>query len=218
MTRSSLLESCLIIGAMLAASAFALGQVPHDARIAIHFDVAGQPDRFADPLIAFLAMPGFAMAMTVLFVLLPRWEPHAGNLARSASAYAATWRAVILLLAACHALLIGHALGLIRDVPGFMTALLGLFFVATGNVAGKTRPMRLFGVRTPWTLADAGIWQKTHRLYGRASVGLGFALVALAFIKVPPHVLAAASLGGLALLVAGSVAYSWWLWRQNAAH
>lgn len=217
MTRPSLLESGIVIGAMLAASAVAVGRVPTDARIAIHFDLAGQPDGFADPVTAFFAMPAIAMAMSALFALLPRLEPLAENLARSGAAYAASWRAVILLLAACHALLIGYALGLIREVPGFMTALLGLFLVATGNVAGKTRPILLFGIRTPWTLADEGIWRRTHRLYGRASVALGLGLVVLAFAKAPPVILATATLGGLALLVAASMAYSWWLWRENRA-
>ncbi|MGX1790539.1 SdpI family protein [Bosea sp. NPDC055332] len=217
MIRPSLLESGIVVGAMLAASIVALGQVPPDARIAIHFDVTGQPDGFADPVTAFLAMPAVAMAMSALFAFLPRLEPFAENLARSRVAYAATWRAVILLLAACHALLIGHALGLVREVPGFMTALLGLVLVATGNVAGKTRPMLFFGVRTPWTLADEGVWRKTHRLYGRASVALGLSLVVLALTAAPPVMLATATLGGLALLVTASTAYSWWLWRENRA-
>lgn len=217
MIRPSLLESGIVIGAMLAASVVALGQVLPDARIAIHFDVTGQPDGFADPVTAFFAMPAVAMAMSLLFVLLPRLEPLAENLARSRSAYAATWRAVTLLLAACHALLIGYALGLVREVPGFMTALLGLFLVATGNVAGKTRPMLFFGIRTPWTLADEGVWRKTHRLYGRTSVALGLSLVLLAFTAAPPVMLAIATLGGLALLVTASTAYSWWLWRENRA-
>lgn len=215
MTRPLLLESAVVISAMLAASIVALGQVAPEAHIAIHFDLAGQPDGFADPVTAFFAMPAIALAMSALFAVLPKLEPLAENLARSGAAYAATWRAAILLLAACHALLIGYALGLVREVPSFMTALLGLFLIATGNVAGKTRPMLLFGVRTPWTLADEGVWRKTHRLYGRASVALGLGLVLLAFAKAPPVMLGAATLGGLALLVTASMAYSWWLWREN---
>ncbi|WP_066472914.1 SdpI family protein [Bosea sp. WAO] len=216
MIRHPLLMSLALIGVMLAASAFALGQVPADAQIAVHFDINGRPDRFAAPWLAFLVLPGLALAATVLFALLPRLEPLAANLARSGKAYVTTWHAVILVLAACHALLVGNALGLMPDVPRLTSALLGLFLIATGNVAGKTRPMQLFGIRTPWTLADRNVWEKTHRFYGRASVGLGFGLVALALAGAPPLVLASACLGGLALLLAGSTGYSYWLSRQVA--
>lgn len=216
MIRHPLLMSLALIGVMLAASAFALTQVPADAQIAVHFDVNGRPDRFAGPWLAFLVLPGLALAATMLFALLPRLEARAANLARSGKAYVTTWHAVILLLAACHALLVGNALGLMPDVPRLTSALLGLFLIATGNVAGKTRPMRLFGIRTPWTLADRNVWEKTHRFYGRASVALGFSLVALAFAAAPPLMLAAACLGGLTLLLAGSTGYSYWLSRRVA--
>lgn len=163
MTRQPLLTSLALIAAMLAASAFALTQVPADARIAVHFDVSGHPDGFAAAWLAFLFLPGIALAATMLFALLPRLEPLAANLARSGKAYLTTWQAVILLLAACHALLVGNALGFTPDVPRLTSALLGLFLIVTGNVAGKTRPMLLFGIRTPWTLADRNVWEKTHR-------------------------------------------------------
>ena len=216
MTRHPLLTSLALIGARLAASAFALGQVPADARIAVHFDIGGHPDGFAAAWLAFLFLPGLALAATMLFAFLPRLEPFAANLARSGKAYVTTWQAVILLLAACHALLVGNALGLAPDVPRLTSALLGLFLIATGNVAGKARPMLLLGVRTPWTLADRTVWEKTQRFYGRASVGLGVGLVALALAGAPPLVLASACLGGLALLLAGSTGYSYWLWRRTA--
>lgn len=216
MTRLPLVTSLALIAAMLAASAFALGQVPADARIAVHFDVNGRPDGFAGPWLAFLIMPGIAIAATTLFSLLPRLEPRAANLARSGKAYVTTWQAVILLLATCHALLVGNALGFAPDVPRLTTALLGLFLIATGNVAGKARPMLLLGIRTPWTLADRTVWEKTQRFYGWASVGLGFGLVALALAAAPPLALAAACLGGLALLLIGSTGYSYWLSRQVA--
>ena len=64
MIRHPLLMSLALIGVMLAASAFALTQVPADAQIAVHFDVNGRPDRFAGPWLAFLVLPGLALAAT----------------------------------------------------------------------------------------------------------------------------------------------------------
>lgn len=217
MIRFAMTLSLVVLCSMLAASAVALMHVSPDARIAIHFGIDGQPDGFAGPWMAFLSLPAIAALVTALFALLPRLEPRAGNLARSGKAYTATWNAVVLVLAACHALLIAHALGFAADVPRLVTAMLGLFLIATGNVAGKTHSMLLFGVRTPWTLSDERVWQRTHRLYGWGSVCLGLALVGLSLGAAAPLVLATATLLGLAILIAGTFSYSYWVWRQLQA-
>lgn len=214
MIRSTMTLSLAVLGSMLVASTFALMHVSPDARIAIHFGIDGQPDGFAGPWVAFLSLPAIAGLVTALFALLPRMEPRAGNLARSGKAYTATWSAVVLMLAACHVLLIAHAFGYAADVPRLVTAMLGLFLIATGNVAAKTRSMLLFGVRTPWTLADERVWQRTHRLYGWGSVCLGVALVGLSLGAAAPLVLATVTLLGLAILMAMTFSYSYWVWRQ----
>jgi uncharacterized membrane protein len=213
-SRVALVISLLALGGMLAASAWILPQFPSDARIAIHFDINGQPNGFAGPLFAFLALPAIAAALTALFVLLPRLEPRSANLARSGKAYETGWIAAIVLVAGCHALLIAHALGQMPDVPRIVCALLGLTLILTGNVAAKARSNFTFGIRTPWTLADERVWHKTHRLYGWASVGLGILLAGLALAAAPPIVLAVAVLAGLSLLIVASFAYSYWLWRR----
>jgi uncharacterized membrane protein len=213
-SRLAMTISLIALGGMLAASAWILHQLPSDTRVAIHFDINGQPNGFAGPLVAFLTLPGLAAALTVLFALLPRFEPRAANLARSIKAYETGWIAAILLLAGCHALLIAQALGRMPDVPRVVSALLGVTLILTGNVAAKARSNFTFGIRTPWTLADERVWRKTHRLYGWASVGLGFLLAGLSLGDAPPIVMAIAVLAGLAMLMAASVAYSYWVWRR----
>lgn len=52
----------------------------------------------------------------------------------------------------------------------WITALVGALFIAMGNMFGKIRPNYTLGIRTPWTLADAQVWDKTHRFAGRLFV------------------------------------------------
>ena len=58
----------------------------------------------------------------------------------------------------------------------------GVLQLAVGNYLGKARRNGFIGVKTPWALADAGVWDKTHRYTGRAMVLAGLALVALGFL------------------------------------
>ena len=39
-----------------------------------------------------------------------------------------------------------------------------LLLALLGNVLGKVRRNFWVGVRTPWTLADVRVWERTHRL------------------------------------------------------
>jgi uncharacterized membrane protein len=49
-----------------------------------------------------------------------------------------------------------------------------------GTVLGRIPPNGVVGIRTRWTLADAGVWSRTHRFTGRLMALAGVALAAVA--------------------------------------
>jgi hypothetical protein len=58
----------------------------------------------------------------------------------------------------------------------------GVLLIAVGNYLGKARQNAFIGIKTPWTLADATVWDKTHRFTGRAMFAGGLALMLLGFV------------------------------------
>ena len=58
----------------------------------------------------------------------------------------------------------------------------GVLLIAVGNYLGKARQNGFIGIKTPWTLADATVWDKTHRFTGRAMFAGGLALMILGFV------------------------------------
>jgi uncharacterized membrane protein len=58
----------------------------------------------------------------------------------------------------------------------------GVLLLAVGNYLGKARQNAVVGIKTPWTLADSRVWDKTHRFTGRAMFGGGLVLIALSFL------------------------------------
>jgi hypothetical protein len=58
----------------------------------------------------------------------------------------------------------------------------GVLLLAVGNYLGKARQNGFIGIKTPWTLADATVWDKTHRFTGRGMVLGGLVLMALGFL------------------------------------
>ena len=55
----------------------------------------------------------------------------------------------------------------------------GVLLLAVGNYLGKARQNSVVGLKTPWTLADPRVWDKTHRFTGRAMVLGGLVLIGL---------------------------------------
>jgi uncharacterized membrane protein len=77
--------------------------------------------------------------------------------------------------------LVGRAFDPSFNVMGPVAVACGVLLLAIGNYLGKARRNAVFGVRTPWTLADATVWDKTHRFAGRGMVAGGLLLVVLGF-------------------------------------
>ena len=106
--------------------------------------------------------------------------------------------------------------GLFPEVglAAFLPALVGSFFILVGNYLGKTRPNRLFGVRTPWTFRSKLAWVGANRLAGWGMVLEGLLLVVLAMTR--PQVWFPVFNVASALLVIGVVLYSYVLFKRDA--
>jgi hypothetical protein len=57
----------------------------------------------------------------------------------------------------------------------------GLLILILGNFLRRLQPNFFVGVRTPWTLGDAGIWRKTHQFAGALWLGAGIVTVIAGF-------------------------------------
>jgi len=90
--------------------------------------------------------------------------------------------------------------------------LLGVVVVRIGNLLPRTRPNLAFGIRTPRTLANRGLWMQTHRMAGYVAVGLGAVLVvSAAFLSQPRlgNVLGIAALLAVTVLVVSYRRYAY---------
>ena len=203
----------LIVVASALAGAWTLTQVAPGQAIATHFDGQGHANGWAPARIALFIMPAVAALMGGLWFLLPRVTPRGDNLERSGGAYGVIFIAATLMLAVGQGLIIAAALGRPVAAVGAMPAALGLLFIVIGNVLPKLRWNYVVGVRTPWTLADERVWDRTHRFGGWAMVLGGLAILIGGLI--PPY-------GGKPGLVAGiggavallTVVHSYLVWRD----
>ena len=105
-----------------------------------------------------------------------------GEVDRAAEVFDITLIAVAGLLFVVQAALVGRALDPDFNVMRPVAIATGVLLLAVGNYLGKARQNWFIGLKTPWTLADPTVWDKTHRFTGRAMVLGGVVLMALGFI------------------------------------
>ncbi|MDD2516329.1 MAG: SdpI family protein, partial [Candidatus Gracilibacteria bacterium] len=64
----------------------------------------------------------------------------------------------------------------------FMSLGTGALFIVLGNYLGKIRQNYFVGIKTPWTLANEDVWNKTHRIGGWAFIISGILFIINSFI------------------------------------
>lgn len=206
----------IVLPALMAASGlWTLGQLPEGATVPIHFDIEGKADGWAQAHWGLFMLPLLAFGSLGLVWLLPRIDPRADKLKQSLKAQLNMVLATQLLMATVQAQIIALGLGHAFDFGRSLLFMVGLLLMVVGNMAGKLRWNYTVGIRTPWTLANERVWDKTHRFGGVVFFIAGVALILAAALGVPGS-------WGVTLIVSASllstalcIFKSWWLWRQE---
>jgi immunity protein, SdpI family len=213
--RTPLIVSFVLIAAMVAVSAWGWVAVPAHAQMAVHWGVDGRPNGFMSKTGGLLMLPGVAIALTGLFVLIPKIEPRRANLLASRKLYLTGWYGGIAMLAFAHLLTVMNAAGLQVDTPRWIVVAVSLLFLAIGNFMGKSRSTFLVGLRLPWTLASEAAWEKSSRIAGRGLVATGVATLVTVIFAGTAYGAAICAIGALLSFTIGGVA-SYIYWKRDA--
>lgn len=218
MTIKALAPVAALIALTLAFSLWGWLATPPGTEIAVHWNAAGQPDRYGGKAEAFLLIPAIAILVSVLLAAAPYIDPRGRNLAASGPVLLTVWTGTISVFAIVQAALTFSTLGVIPAdggiVPRAVLLSVSALMVLIGNALGKARPNWFVGVRTPWTLSSDRAWDATHRWAGRGFVLSG--LIGATCTLLTPLVVAVFVFAGLVLATAvGSVVLSFLVWRRD---
>ncbi|MBX3562442.1 MAG: SdpI family protein [Sphingomonas sp.] len=215
MTRKTMgIASAIVVLTMLAAGLWVGLRLPDDALLPVHWNIAGEADRFAGKWEALLMLPGMTAGVSLLLYFLPALEPKKRGLERSQGLYLASWLGTLFVLGLAYVAILGVALDRPVAVPQLLTGGIGILFLLIGNQLGKSRRMFMVGIRTPWTLANEEVWIRTHRLGGWLMVASGLLLLVLAVTGAPPSITVPVFMAVIALTILVPVTYSFLLWRR----
>lgn len=154
------------------------------AVVPIHWNVSGQADGFGSKTFGAFMLPALLIALYFLFELLPKIDPRKDRYVEFAKVYSIIKTAIMLVLFGAYLISGLNALGYSVSVSFWIPFTIGLLFIVIGNYFGKIRNNYFVGIRTPWTLANEEVWNKTHRLGGKLFVLGGIAMMLMDFAPV----------------------------------
>ncbi|OES45103.1 SdpI family protein [Domibacillus iocasae] len=169
----------IIISLAFFISFFALPYLPD--QIATHWGPSGEVDDYSSKWFGAFFGPFMLLFVGILLITSPKIDPRRQNYRKFKGSYHIIMNASITLLFIVHLLTLANGLGYTVKMDLAVSLLIGLLFVVIGNYMPRIRPSYMFGLRTPWTLADEHVWMKTHRIGGFAFILGGIALMASAF-------------------------------------
>lgn len=181
----------------------------------VHWNHAGEVDRYGSRLEGALLLPTVGLVLWGLFRVLPKIDPRRANYAK----FEATYDWVIVLIVAStivmHLMLLALVMGYPVSPERVFPALIGLLLIGIGNLLPRARSNWWFGIRTPWTLSDEHVWARTHRVGGYLFMLAGLVLLLAA---AAPNVFPARIAIIVAVIVSISpVIYSYLIWRSRKA-
>jgi uncharacterized membrane protein len=183
----------LALSAATLAASFGAQMAFHDRmpdRVPTHWGFDGQADGWASKdqvfLIYYLLPTIIGGVIALGLFVLPWLSPQ--NFA--VGAFRRTYDYVFALIAALLAYLQAVLLSAMITGSGLpekpFLAGIFVFFALIGNVLGKVKPNFWMGIRTPWTLADPQVWDRTHRLGAWSFTAVGVLGAIAVLLGAPP--------------------------------
>lgn len=133
--------------------------------IPTHWNAKGEIDDYGSKW-TLLIVPLTSLLMVTLVSLLLRIDPK-GKINQSESTIFRILLAMIFFFWLVFGLILATSLGYeVQTAQWILVGVLVLFAVL-GNYFGKLRHNYFVGIRTPWTLENEQVWNKTHRFAGK---------------------------------------------------
>jgi uncharacterized membrane protein len=162
-------------------------------QMATHWNISGVVDGYSSKVLGLFILPLISIGLFLLFLGIPKIDPLK-NIEKFGKYY---WRLVVSLLVFflyLDSLVILWNLGLFNfSMVQALALAIGMLFYYLGVVIENAKRNWFVGIRTPWTLSDENVWDKTHKLGGKlfkicgliALFGIVFEWFALLLIFAP---------------------------------
>jgi len=161
--------------------AFAYAYVPDI--MPTHWNAQGEIDGYMYKFWGLFLLPIISLGIFALLIFIPKFEPRKQNL----EAFKEYYQGIILVtmgfLFYIYVLSILAAFGYKFNMVQMMSPAFATLIYYMGVALEKTKSNFFVGIRTPWTISDETVWEKTHALGGKLFKISGIITLFGAFFK-----------------------------------
>jgi len=152
-------------------------------KVPSHWNIHGQVDAYSSRAFGAFFEPLIVIGLYFLMLLMPLIDPKRDNYQRFSSAYTLLRWSLVILFSVLYVTTTLVALGYPVNVGLIVKAIISILFIIIGNFMGQFRHNYFVGIRTPWTLANEEVWQRTHRLGSKIWVIGGLVCLAMSVVN-----------------------------------
>jgi len=186
-------------------------------KVALHFDLKGEPDRMGTRNELLITATLLIVMNAVVYLILTniyRIDPKKYAAENKSRLYRIAFASSLFLSVVLCMIIYSSSHGNIKFSMSIMLAALGLFFAFIGNYLPNLKPNYFAGIRVPWTLENEDNWRKTHALAGKLWFGGGiFLAIICLFLKPTAAIVVFFSF--MTLIVVIPILYSYVLYRNQ---
>jgi uncharacterized membrane protein len=132
-------------------------------KMASHWDINGDANGYMGKFWGLFFTPVLTLVIIAFLLYLPKMDPM-NNFRKFNSQYELVILVLAIFMTYIHALTLLWNLGAKFSFNSTMAPAFGLLFYSIGAAIGKAKQNWFMGIRTPWTLSNAKVWDKTHKL------------------------------------------------------
>jgi uncharacterized membrane protein len=162
-------------------------------RLASHWGENGQVNGYMPKFWALFLMPIISLGMILLFYFLPKIDPLKKNYEKFRKYYDSFIFVIVLFLLYIYLLTIFWNFRIKFNMNMALIPALGFLFIYVGVILENIKRNWFIGIRTPWTISNDKVWDKTHKLGSKLFVisgiitliGILFEDFIIYFILVP---------------------------------
>lgn len=148
----------------------------------IHWDFSGQADSFARKEYALFLFPLISVVMLPLFSILKRIDPKKEKYVDFRQSWEVIQISIIAFFTYVYFVMIYATLNSAVNVGAFILAGVGVLFTIMGFYMIDVKQNYFIGFKTPWTLSNEKVWDKTQEVGGASFVIAGVMLFLEGFI------------------------------------
>jgi len=148
-----------------------------------HWNIKGEIDSYLPKLTSIILFPAITLGLALLFPIVSAIDPKKEKYILFRKPWVVLQMSIVLFFAYLYFVTLYMAFNPAIPIIPFIFGGIGVLFVLIGNYLGKIRQNYFVGIKTPWTIDNEEVWNRTNRLGGWLFTIAGLIVFAEAFIQ-----------------------------------